>query len=106
MNIDIKNDLEKSQMTVTVTVDKKKKSSDETKTFIWKDVVKLVKEYSPPHGYVLGECQATNQKVSNNFETRLHAVWVFDLHKKLSAKPVKKITTGKKTAPKKTKSEA
>ena len=99
MKIDIQNDTKNNKMTISVSVEAQQKSRDPVEVFMWKHVLDLLKKYTPPKGYTLGECHRKNQKVDNRRLHKLNKTWIFSL---IKDKPVKKI----KTTVKKTKSEA
>ena len=92
MKIDIQNDAKNNKMTISVSVDAQQKSRDPVEVFMWKHVLDLLKEYTPPKGYTLGECHLKIQKVDNRRKDKLHRKWIFDLvEEKVNQKTDKKV---------------
>jgi len=100
MNVKIKLDTKSNQLVVSATTSRRKYTSQERKTFQWKDVCQLIESYSLPDGYVLGSCNKRNQIVDNSHDERLKAEWVFSL-KNISPEPTKPIRQRRRSVTKK-----
>ena len=109
MKIELKEDLENEKLSLSVTVERRKWTSQKIETFYWADAEKYITEnYTVPKGYTLTPL-ARNHKVESNYDDRLHRVWEFELKRNTVAKaiPAKKTTQSKtKKTTAKTKSEA
>jgi|ETNvirenome_6_85_1030632.scaffolds.fasta_scaffold00670_13 hypothetical protein len=106
MKIELKEDLENEKLTLSVTVERRKWTSQEIETFYWADVEKHIAEnYTVPKGYTLTP-RVKGHKVESNYADRLHRVWEFDLKKNIVVKTISAKATGatKKATPKKAKS--
>tara|TARA_B100001094_G_C18141359_1_gene778073 strand:+ start:1369 stop:1695 length:327 start_codon:yes stop_codon:yes gene_type:complete len=108
MKIELKEDLENEKLRLSVTVERRKWTSQKIETFYWADAEKYITEnYTVPKGYILTPL-VKNHKVESDYADRLHRVWEFDLKKNPVAKaiPAKKTQSKTKKASVKTKSEA
>jgi len=106
MKIDVKNDIKKEEMVITASVSRRKYTSQERETFQWKDVQKLLQNYVPPKGYILGKCRKRNNIADNCSDDRLEAKWVFKLLKKITKRPTPNTTTSARPKRRKTRSRS
>lgn len=74
------NDVENSQMRLTITLPWRERVHHERKKIKWADVRKLVEEqYTPPDSHDLGECIEKYKIIDNNYPDALEATWEFQL---------------------------
>ena len=80
MKVEFINNLKKNQMTVVVSLQKRKKASEPRIRFKWKDVEKYVLEnYTPPKTHFLGDCHDKIRFADNDSDRLCVMQWVFDL---------------------------
>ena len=102
MKIELKEDLENEKLSLSVTVERRKWTSQKIETFYWADAEKYITEnYTVPKGYTLTPL-VKNHKVESNYADRLHRVWEFNLKKN----PVVKAIAAKKTQSKAKKTQS
>ena len=90
MNVKYEENLEADLLTVTVSLEKRKKARDSRIRIRTSDVVQLVNEnYEVPKTHMLGECKNSLQMVDNEHDNQCVRSWVFDL-KKTARKEIKK----------------
>tara|TARA_R110000824_G_scaffold2936_10_gene13417 strand:- start:37505 stop:37834 length:330 start_codon:yes stop_codon:yes gene_type:complete len=82
MNVKYEENLEAGLLTVTVSLEKRKKARDPRVRVKTDDVVQLINEnYEVPKTHILGECKNSLQAVDNEHVNQCVKNWVFILEK-------------------------
>jgi hypothetical protein len=80
MNYKFVNDVDRSQMRLTISLPWRSRVHHERKKVKWVDVRRLVEEnYTPPETHTLGECVEKYKIIDNNYPDALEATWEFEL---------------------------
>ena len=102
MNINFENDIENEIMRLTVSIDTRARMSQERKKVKWGDVeASILKDYTCPNGFTLGECVNKLQVVDNDSAKTSSRTWIFPLVKKQTTQ-IKKTSPRSTTSKKKT----
>ena len=99
MKIDIKDDLKNNRVIISVSIKRRRFSSQKRRTFQWKDITLLVEKYNPPKGYILGNCERECQIVDNSRDDRLKREWIFNLVKEGGSERPSPLSTTKSVTP-------
>ena len=102
MNIEFKNDMENNQLIVEINWSRRKLAKEKRLVMKEHQILQYVKDnYSPPIGYVLGECISGLRTADNDSIRRESISCVFDLQEIKKSTPAKKQATPKKTSTRK-----